>query len=97
MLVYSKTNKRRTRAFQGHNVHYIGPALDHYRCYKLSEAELKATVISDTVDLRHHYLTQPLVTAANPITREINFISCELREAPAIYHSAQLESISSLK
>jgi hypothetical protein len=46
------------RAKQGF---YVGPALDHYRCYKLVKLETKQRVISDLVEFRHAYLQIPAV------------------------------------
>jgi hypothetical protein len=48
------------RAKQGF---YAGPALDHYRCYRLVKSERKQKVISDTVQFQHANLQVTAVSA----------------------------------
>jgi hypothetical protein len=48
------------RAKQGF---YVGPALDHYRCYKLVKSEMKQQIISNMVEFTNAYLQIPTVLA----------------------------------
>ena len=50
ILIHEKPNQRRTWAPHGVQGWYIGPALEHYRCYKCYVTTTNATRISDTVE-----------------------------------------------
>jgi hypothetical protein len=52
------------RAKQGF---YVGPALDHNRCYKLVKSETKQKAISNMVEFRHTYLQLPSVSVDGKI------------------------------
>ena len=72
---------------------YAGPALLHYRCFQVVDTTTKSTLISDTVEFRHNYLTQPAITHANRITPALHFLSSALKETPSAVIDTQLESI----
>ena len=49
MLVHKKTALRGTWAAHAINAWYLGPALHHYRCYRVYIAETRGERIADTL------------------------------------------------
>jgi hypothetical protein len=49
VLIHAKPGVRRSWDFRAKQGFYVGPALDHYRCWELVKADTKK-VISDTVE-----------------------------------------------
>jgi hypothetical protein len=67
VLINTKPAMRKSWDYRAKQGFYIGPALDHYRCYKLVKSETKQKVISDTVEFRHAYLQIPVVSVYDKI------------------------------
>jgi hypothetical protein len=80
------------RAKQGF---YVGPALDHYRCYKLVKSGTKQKVISNTVE--YAYLQIPAVLADDKIINELQVMAGALQNAPPPASSNQLDAIEMLR
>ena len=57
---------------------YVGVSLQHYRCHTIVAKATRAAQISDTVEFRHHHLTQPEVT---PMDRIVHGV----KNSPASY------------
>ena len=64
--------------------------LQHYRCHTIVEKSTRAAQVSDTVEFRHHHLTQPTVTPMDGIVHGVNTLTCALHEAPTITCNNQL-------
>jgi hypothetical protein len=56
VLIHAKPAMHRSWDYRAKQGFYVGPALNHYRCYELVKSETKQKVISDTVKFRHAYL-----------------------------------------
>jgi len=67
VLIHAKPSTRRSWDYRAKQGFYVGPALDHYRCYELVKSDKKQKVISDTVQFRHAYLQIPKVSAEDKI------------------------------
>jgi hypothetical protein len=67
VLIHTKPATRQSWDYSAKHGFYVGPALDHYRCYKLVKLETKQKVISDTAKFRHAYLQIPAVSADDKI------------------------------
>jgi hypothetical protein len=81
------------RAKQGF---YVGPALDHYRCYELVKSETKQKIISNMVKFRHAYLQIPVVLVDDKIINGLQVIAGALWNAPPLSSSNQLDAIEML-
>ena len=57
---------------------YVGVSLQHYQCHTIVAKATRAAQISDTVEFRHHHLTQPEVT---PMDRIVHGV----KNSPASY------------
>ena len=82
--------------FRGAAGWYVGVALQHYRCHTIAEKATRAAQISDTVEFRHHHLTQPTVTPMDRIFHGVNKLTCALQDAPHIACKNQLLAIDTL-
>lgn len=56
-----------------------------------------ALKLSDTVEYRHDYLTQPSLTKEDRLIHAMNLLTCALTDAPAIICETQLQAIQDLK
>ena len=59
IIAHEKTETRHSWDFRGATGWYVGIALQHYRCHTIVAKATRAAQISDTVEFRHHHLTQP--------------------------------------
>ena len=57
----------------------------------------KSTLISDTIEFRHDYLTQPTITHADRITHALHFLSSALKETPSAVIDTELDAICQLR
>ena len=80
VVVHTKPDKRRSWAPRGTDAWYIGPSLEHYRCYKVWNWTTKATQIADTVDWFPTTVTMPTATQADAIEAAINDIKEALQQ-----------------
>jgi hypothetical protein len=97
IIIHNKPNKRASWAFRGRDGFNIGPALSHYRCFQVVDADTKALVISDTVEFRHDYLESPKVSYKECLLHDINFLSTAINEATDDSITAQLIAIDNLR
>jgi hypothetical protein len=51
ILIHEKPNQRRSWDPHGVEGWYLGPATDHYRCYRVYVSKTRAERITDTVEL----------------------------------------------
>ena len=57
----------------------------------------KSTLISDTIEFRHDYLTQLAITHADRITHALHFLSSALKETPSAVINTQIDAIRQLR
>eukprot|EP00804_Cyclotella_cryptica_P008325 CCRYP_020273-RA/>CCRYP_020273-RA protein AED:0.34 eAED:0.34 QI:0/-1/0/1/-1/1/1/0/521 len=67
ILIHSKATTQRSWDYRSHEGFYIGPALHHYRCYRVLNKESRSVAITDAIKFRHHYLPTPDLTAEDKI------------------------------
>jgi hypothetical protein len=67
VLIHAKPATHKSWDYRAKQGFYLGPALDHYRCYKLVKLETKQKFISDTVEFRQAYLQIPALLAEDKI------------------------------
>ena len=90
--IHNKAMTRRSWDYRSHNGFYVGPALQHYRCYRVLNKESRAVAITDAVKFRHHYLPTPDLTAEDKIIDALQ----QLRLANRM-PTAQLQAIYQLR
>jgi hypothetical protein len=65
VLIHEKPSVRRTWATHGVTGWYLGPALEHYRCYRCYATKSGAERIADTVEFFPHSTPMPLTSSAD--------------------------------
>ena len=50
VLIHEKSNVRRTWAPHGIEGWYLGPAMEHYRCYRVYASKTGGERVSDTIE-----------------------------------------------
>jgi hypothetical protein len=96
-LIRAKRATRQSWDYRAKQGFYVGPALDHYRCYKLMKSETKQKVIFDTVEFRHAYLQIPAVLADDKIINGLQVMAGALCNAPPPTSSNRLDAIEMLR
>eukprot|EP00804_Cyclotella_cryptica_P017258 CCRYP_016817-RA/>CCRYP_016817-RA protein AED:0.28 eAED:0.28 QI:0/0/0/1/0/0/5/0/734 len=71
---------------------YIGPALHHYRCYRVLNKESRLVAITDAIKFRHHYLPTPDLTAEDKIIAALQQLQLATKSP-----TAQLQAIYKLR
>jgi hypothetical protein len=97
VLIYTKPTMRRSWDYRAKQGVYVGPALDHYRCYKLMKLETKQKAISNVVKFRHAYLQITAVLADDKIINGPQVMVGALQNAPPPTSSHQLDAIEMLR
>ena len=68
IIAYKKPNQLATWSKHGVSGWYIGPALDHYRWYKVFVTEKKSEIISDVVEFPPQNVRMPRVLSTDAAT-----------------------------
>ena len=97
VLIHHKPSVRRSWDFRANEGWNVGMSLEHYRCHKVVSNATRETSITDTVEFRHHYLTQPVLTPEDRLLHGMNTLSCALKDAPSVACDAQLQALANLR
>ena len=97
VIIHNKPSTRKYWNFRGRKGFNIGPALNHYRCFHLSDAVTKSLLFSDTVEFMRNYLSHPTFREINRTFHALNFISCAVKCAPATICHEKLMAITKLR
>ncbi len=82
--LHNKPSLRRSWDFRAQDGFYVGPALQHYRCYRVLTKKSRAVIISDAVEFRPHNLPTPHLTAEDKIIHALHAINRTIdRTTPA--------------
>ena len=81
IITQKKIGMRNSWDFRGAEGWYVGVALQHYRCHTIMSKATRVAQIYDTVEFRHHHLTQPEVTPMDRIVHGVNKLTCALQDA----------------
>ena len=84
IIAHKKTGTRHSWDFRGAAGWNVGVALQHYFCYTIMAKSTWVAQISDTVEFRHHRLTQPTVTPMDCIVHGVKKFTCDLHNTPHI-------------
>jgi hypothetical protein len=82
VLIHAKPSTRCSWDYRAKQGFYVGPALNHYRCYELVKLETKQKVISNTVQFRHAYLQIPAVSVEDKIDNGLQVMVGAMQKAP---------------
>ena len=82
VLILTKPATRKSWDFRSKQGFYMGPALDHYRCYKLVKSETKQKVISATVEFSHAFLQIPAVFVDDKVINGLQMMASVQQNAP---------------
>ncbi len=82
VLTHAKPPTQRSWDYRAKQGFYVGPAMDHYRCYKLVKSEMKQKVVYNMVEFRHAYLQILAVLADDKIINRLQVMAGMLQNAP---------------
>jgi hypothetical protein len=83
VLIDAKPATHKSWDYRAKQGFYLGPALDHYRCYELVKSEMKQKVISDTVEFRNAYLQILAVLVDDKIINILQVMAGASQNAPS--------------
>eukprot|EP00804_Cyclotella_cryptica_P028791 CCRYP_020137-RA/>CCRYP_020137-RA protein AED:0.28 eAED:0.33 QI:0/0/0/1/0.5/0.33/3/0/575 len=87
ILIHSKATTRRSWDYRSHEGFYVGPALHHYRCYRVLNKESRSVAITDAIKFRHHYLPTPDLTAEDKIIAALQQLQLATKSPAAQLHA----------
>ena len=97
VLIHSKPTLRRSWDFRCHEGYYIGPTLEHYRCFKVINKTSGSIVISDAIKFRHHYLPEPTPSLEDKLLHAVQAIHRAITQPTCSPAADQLAAITTLK
>ena len=83
VVIHDKPDKRLSFGPRGDDGWYVGPALDHYRCYKVYNWKTKAIQTADTLAWFPAKVSMPIATQTDVIEAAILDIKTALLQPPA--------------
>lgn len=101
VLVHEKSQQRGTWPPHGEDAWYIGPAFEHYRCYKVWAWETRRNRETDTLSWFPHHITMPTPTAIDRIAASLHDLETALLhpspDSPlALFQSSQVAALQDL-
>ena len=93
VLIHEPTNKRTSWGFHATPGYYIGPALNHYRSFKVFPSKTRSPRISDIVEFQHSHITVPEVSPEDKVIDTITKLKRELASIPSPNDSNQMKAI----
>ena len=84
IIAHKEIGTRNSWDFRGAAGWYVSVALQHYRCHTIVAKATRAAQIFDTVEFRHHHITQPEVTPMDRIVHGVNKLTYALQNASQI-------------
>ena len=81
IIAHKKTGTISSWDFRGASVWNIDVSLQHYRCHKIVEKSTPAAQISNTVESRHHHLTQSTIAPMDRIVHGVNTLTRALHDS----------------
>ena len=82
VIIHEKSIQHKTWAPHGKDGWYIGPAPEHYRCYRTYVTTTKSEWISDTVTFLHHNTKIPTVNPIDEVITAVNKLTKVLVHPP---------------
>ena len=82
MVVHRKSSQRKSWDFHGHIGWYVGPAMNHYRCFRIFLPHTNREIISDTIrffpkkiPFPHETVQDRLIRAVEKIEKILNNVA----------------------
>ena len=79
IISHAKGSTRLSWDYKGHQGFYVGPALDHYRCYTVVKTSTSAVVVTDTVTFQHPTLSIPTLTTTDRVIHCLRALTVAIR------------------
>jgi hypothetical protein len=97
VLIHNKAGLRKSWDYRCKEGYYVGPALQHYRCYQVISKDSGALTISDVVKFKHHYLPEPTMSVEDKLLHAVQAINHTLNAANHQPTQNQLAAIDTLR
>ena len=94
VIVHHKPNRRSSWGFHAQPGWYIGPALNHHKCWKFIMEGSRAKRITDTLSFQHHNVKVPQPTSSDKIISATGELKRAIKQQPA---KAPMEELSAIK
>ena len=96
VLIHAPEKLRSSGGFHAVPGYYVGPALNHYRCFIVFPIKTISIIHSDTVEFRHNFITVPVVMTGVKVVSAITQLKQELAAMPSPSSIHQLTAIKQL-
>ena len=96
---HETANQRGTWALNGTKAWYIGPAMEHYRCYRCFIVKTKAERIGDTIEWHTKNTTMPFVSQKDQAVQTAKDLTAVLnnKQTTAIFEPPGDEQLKAIK
>ena len=85
--MHEKSQQRKTWAAHAIDGWYVGTSMEHYRSHRVRTKATKAERITDTVFIKHAYLTSPTVTPHDAVIAAAQHLTSTLQQNKTEKHS----------
>ena len=96
IIIHNKPSVSNSWGFRGKDGWSLCCSLEHYRCQRVAPKDTKDVQLSNTLEYRHHYLTQPTLTPEDHALHGLHTLTCALKDAPIQMCDGKLSTISAL-
>ena len=97
VLIHAKPAVRRSWDFRVHDGYHLGPALSHYRCYRVLTKTSKAVLITDAVRFRPHKPLLPAPTMNDKLLHALHRIDSTLATNAETPSTTQLLALHAIR
>ena len=97
VIAHNKPSTRNSWDYRGEEGYSVGVSMQHYRSQRYANARTHSVKTTDTVEFRHHNVTQPDLTPADRLHHGVQALTKALEGAPASAADVQLEAIERLR
>jgi hypothetical protein len=95
--IHNKATTRKSWDFRTQDGYYVGPARQHYRCYRVLTKEARTVIVSDAIKFRPHNLPTPTITTEDKIIHALHTINTTLGRSLPGPNDKQLAAIAALR
>ena len=95
VIVHTKPGRRRSWDFRGKDVWIVGALI--YCCQRVIPELTRSMMISDTIEFRHHHITQPSITPEDRVLHGLQQLTADLQGSPSSQSGDQIRALQYLQ
>ena len=97
MLMYERSENRKSFGHNARKAWYLGPCLNHYRAFRGILPSTGKERMSDTVKMQHHAIAIPSLTPTDRIVEAARHLDRALKQLPKDGTTEEIKAIQILR